>query len=213
MEHINPISDELIAAYLDGKTTPEETRAVLSAMQYDVELREVLSVVTQSDEDVPVSLYPMHCMAADNPHNLCAFYAELYVMRHRGINVDEQVLLQTAKNSHWITGQGTPLYAIGNLMTSLGLSVTQQYDATMDDISNALGVGNDVIVAVDIEKLYPNRPDPDDAPNHAMVVVSVDNKAGEIRLFEPEVYAVKDFQLSAFAIAWKESRNYLVRVL
>lgn len=213
MEHINPISDELIAAYLEGNTTPEETRAILFAMQHDSELREVLSVVTQSNETDAISLYPMQCMAADNPKNLCAFYAELYVLRQRGLSIDEQILLQTAQDNHWVTEQGTPLYAIGNVLASQGLMVTRQYDATIDEIVAALHKENDVIVAVDVEKLYPNRPDPDDAPNHAMVVTAVKNEANVISLFVPEESAVVDFPMSAFMVAWRESRNYMIRVL
>ena len=213
MEHINPISDELIAAYLDGKTTPEETRAILSAMKHDAELREVLSVATQENDSAAISLYPMQCMAAENPKKLCAFYAELYVLRQRGLSVDEQTLLQTAQDNHWVTEQGTPLYAIGNVLASQGLMVTRQYDATINEIVAALQKENDVIVAVDVEKLYPNRPDPDDAPNHAMTVTAVNIDTGVICLFIPEESAVMDFQLDDFMAAWREARNYMIRVL
>ena len=213
MEHINPISDELIAAYLDGKTTPEETRAILFAMQHDAELRDVLSVAAQENDSTAISLYPMQCMAAENPKKLCAFYTELYVLCQRGLSVDEQALLQTAQDNHWVTEQGTPLYAIGNVLASQGQMVTRQYDATIDEIVAALQRENDVIVAVDVEKLYPNRPDPDDAPNHAVVVVAVDKEIDVIQLFEPETGSVMDFQLADFVVAWREARNYMIRVL
>ena len=210
MEHLNPISDEMIAAYLDGNATSEDTQAILSAMQSDAELRDVLSVATQSDGTSAISLYPMQCMAAENPKNLCAFYSELYVLRKRGINVDEQYLLQFAQNNHWVTKQGTPLYAIGNLLTSQGFSVTQQYNASTEDVISALKANNDVIVAVDIEKLYPNRPDPEDAPNHAMVVVGIDEETDSVTMYEPEVNTIMDYHLSNFLSAWNESNNYLV---
>ena len=213
MEHINPISDELIAAYLEGKATPAETRLVLSAMQHDTELREVLSVVTQSDAPVTIPLYPMQSMAAENPNNLCAFFSELYVLRKRGIAVDDHVLLQMAQDNHWLSKQGTPLHAIGQLLASQGLLVTRQYDATISDIQRALQANNEVIVAVDIDKLYPNRPDPDDAPNHAMVITAIDTEADVITLYEPDVNALMDYQLEDFMNAWHESRNYMIRVL
>ena len=213
MEHINPISDELIAAYLEGKATPAETRLVLSAMQHDAELREVLSVVSQSDAPVSISLYPMQSMAADEPHKLCAFYSELYVLRKRGIETSESELLQLAHEHRWVTEQGTPLHAIGQLLASQGLMITRQYDATISDIQRALQANNEVIVAVDIDKLYPNRPDPDDAPNHAMVITAIDTEVEVITLYEPDVNDLMDYQLEVFMNAWKESRNYMIRVL
>ena len=40
------ISDELLAAYLDGNTTMEETKQVLEAIQVDENLKEVIDIAT-----------------------------------------------------------------------------------------------------------------------------------------------------------------------
>ena len=213
MKSNNHISDELIAAYLEGNATLPEVQKLLAAIQNDPELRETMQILMEDEEQAVTALYPMLCMAAENPHKLCAFFSELYILRKRGITVDNHALLQLAKDNHWVTDQGTPLHAIGQVLASQGLMITRQYDASIEDIQHALQADNDIIVAVDIEKLYPNRPDPDDAPNHAMVVVNINEELDDITIFEPEVYATMDFQLSDFLKAWHESRNYMVRVL
>ena len=213
MRNTDTISDQLIAAFLDGNATPEETRTVLSALPHDAGLREVLSVVTRSGQISDLSPYPMQSMAAANTDNLCAFLSELYILRQRGLNLDSRTLLQQAQDNRWVTDKGTPLHSVGCLLASQGLMITRRYDATMDDILAALQNNNEVIAAVDNDKLYPNRPDPEDAPDHMVVVRAVDQANDCITLFEPQVGDVMDFSLSDFLKAWHESRNYMIRVL
>ena len=45
------ISDELLAAYLDGNTNEAETLEVLNAVKTDPELREVLDIALSIEED------------------------------------------------------------------------------------------------------------------------------------------------------------------
>lgn len=51
------ISDELLAAYLDGNTNKEETQQVLQALKTDKTLQEVLQVAIQTDKEVSPSPY------------------------------------------------------------------------------------------------------------------------------------------------------------
>ena len=78
-------------------------------------------------------------------------------------------LFDVAKDNHWIRRAGTPLHCIGNLMDYKRLTVTRKYDATVEDLCAALEHGQGVIAAVDCDKLYPERPDEEDATNHAIV--------------------------------------------
>lgn len=204
--------DNLIAVYLDGKASPTEVRELLAEIKVNPSLRETLEVCLQTDEEQELA-YPMLRMAAENQKNLCAFYAELFVLQHRDMPIDASSLLESAQANHWVTEHGTPLYAIGQLLASQGLMVTRQYDAAITDILAALKANNEVMAAVDNDKLYPNRPDEEDAPNHVVVVLSVDEPDDTITLFEPQANAIMDFSLSDFLKAWHESRNYLVRVL
>ena len=45
-----PISDELLAAFLDGNTSAQETRRVVSALATDDELRQLVSTLLLVDD-------------------------------------------------------------------------------------------------------------------------------------------------------------------
>lgn len=204
--------DNLTAVYLDGKATPAEVRELLAELKVSPSLRETLDICVQTDEEQEWA-YPMLRMAAETKDNLCDFLCELYILKQRGIECESEELLEKARVNKWVQPSGTPLHAIGQLLASQGLMVTRQYEATILDIKNAIDANNEVIAVVDSDKLYPERPDEEDAPNHAVVVLSVDEEQNIISLFEPEVCATMEFALSDFLKAWHESRNYLVRVL
>lgn len=208
----NIISDELLAAYLEGNTTPAETMQVLQAMKTDTVLRETLEVAMSLDEEREMAL-PMMQMAAESGENLCSVMCEAYILRHRDILFEEDELLQIARKNHWLKAKGTPLHSIGKLLAHEGLLVVRKYDANIEDIIQALSLDNDVIVALDRDKLYPELPDEEDAANHAVVVTSIDLHAKTISLYDPPQLSIVSFQFSTFENAWKESQHYMVRVL
>lgn len=204
--------DNLIAAFFDGNATPAEVRELLAEIKVNPVLRETLEISVQMEEEQETA-YPMLRMAAETKDNLCDFLCELYVLKQRGIEVKAEEVLAIARSNKWVQPSGTPLHAIGQLLASQGLMVTRQYEATLQDIQNALAANNEVIAVIDSDKLYPGRPDEEDVPNHAVVVLAVDEKQNRIALFEPEVCTTIEFSLADFVIAWNESRNYIVRVL
>ena len=204
--------NNLMAVYLDGQATPAEVRELLAEIKVNPTLRETLEICLQTEEELEWA-YPMLRMAAEAKDNLCDFLCELYILQQRGLEYNSEDMLAMARASKWVQPSGTPLHAIGQLLASQGLMVTRQYEATLLDIKNALDANNEVIVVVDSDKLYPERPDEEDAPNHAVVVLAVDEEQNIISLFEPEVCATMEFAFADFLKAWHESRNYLVRVL
>lgn len=204
--------DNLIAVYLEGKASPTEVRELLAELKVNPSLRETLEVCLQTDEEQELT-YPMLRMAAETKDNLCDFLCELYILQQRGMEYVTEGLLDLARTNKWAQPSGTPLHAIGQLLASQGLMVTRQYEATILDIKKALGANNEVVAVVDSDKLYPERHDEEDAPNHAVVILAVDEKQNLISLFEPEVCETMEFALDDFLKAWHESRNYLVRVL
>ena len=204
--------DNIIAVYLDGTATPDEVRELLAEIRVNPVLRETLEIAMQIDEEHELA-YPMLRMAAETKDNLCDFMCELYILKRRGIEVNATELLAKARANKWVQSSGTPLYAIGQLLALQGLMVTRQYEATLQDIQTALTANNEVIAVIDSEKLYPERPDEEDAPNHAVVVLGINEKQNSIALFEPEVCTTMEFSLADFLSAWHESRNYMVRVL
>ena len=208
------ISDELLAAYLDGNTNEAETLEVLNAIKTDPELREVLDIAFSIEED-EVEAYdtlPMMKLAAESGTNICSVLCESFVLHRRDVPFEESGLLSLAQQNHWLTPQGSPLHAVGQLLAYYDLMVTRRYDATIDDIYKALAVDNDVLVVVDGDKLYEGREDLEDAPNHAVVVLSIEQKT--VRLFDPSASTAHVIvPMQYFLRAWKESHNYMVRVL
>ena len=208
------ISDELLAAYLDGNTCKEETEQILQAMKSDDSLRETLDIALQVDEAdyARFEELPMLQKAALGGENICAVLCEIFILHRRGLPYDEVWLLNTARRRDWLKPEGTPLYCLGNLLSYSGLFVSRKYDATLDDIRHALQKDNDVVVGVDREKLYAEDIDLEDLTNHAVVVTHVDEDS--VNVFDPyeEPYNSK-IPLPDFINAWKESHNYMIQIL
>ena len=201
--------DNLIAAYMDGSASPSEVRSLLKAVKTNPSLREMMDVLSQVDE-AEGDAYPMFRMAAETKDNLCDFLCELFILRQRNIPFDKDELLSIARKNGWVQPSGTPLHAIGQLLASQGLTVTRRYDASLHDIQTALAAKKSVITVIDSDKIYPERPDEEDAPNHAVVVMAVDESEDTITLYEPDAYSTLDFSLADFLAGWHESKNYLI---
>ena len=222
MKKNNIISDELLAAYLDGNTSKEETLEVLKAIKNDSELKEALGIAMSLEEDShpattvnlqSVDELPMMRMAAESGENICSVLCEAYILQRRHIGVEKDCLLATAREHHWLRPNGVPLHAIGQLLSHHGLIVSRKYDGSLDAIAEALGRDNDVIVAVDSDKLYPNIPDEEDAANHAVVVTAIDKHNDTVTIYDPQHNRQGTIISYQFNQAWRESCYYMVCVL
>lgn len=211
----NFISDEQLAAYLDGNLTEAETCEVLRAMKSDKELSEILGIALDVDETTPVpyDVLPMMQLAAESGNNICSILCEAYILNRREVPFSEHELLDLAQKNHWLTPQGSPLHSIGQLLAHYGLMVTRKYDANIQDIHDALASDNDVIVAVDSDKLCHGREDLDDVPNHAVVVTKIDTITEIVTIFDPQENSELSLPVARFEQAWKMSHCYMVRVL
>lgn len=208
MENKQDISDELLAAYLEGNVNEQEAAQVLEAVRTDDELQQVLDIALLLEDAEEEQ--PMLQMAAEGSRNLCDVQCEAFILQRCGISCTIDELLEIAKEHHWIRRAGTPLDCIGNLMEHKGLKVIRRHRATLDDVREALVTGCGVIAAVDSDKLYPERPDEEDATNHAVVVTGI--KEDVVTIYDPENIPEADFPLQLFLSAWNESRNYMVSV-
>lgn len=225
---------------LQTDATLREALTVALRLEEDAQ-QQSSSISTLNLQPSTLPLIPLLRLAADKgelpaaadilqTRNLCGWLCELYILRRRGLDVDLKQLLTTAVDNGWLRPEGTPLHAIGQLLAHQGQLVTHTYDATLDDIACALALDNDIIVCVDSDKLHPGQPDEEDAPNHALVVTGLDLAAETITLYDPAESAAdstmqtpstddnsllteSSYPLSLFQYAWRESHNYLVRVL
>ena len=221
MENKDIISDELLAAFLDGNTSKEETQQVLQALRSDKQLQEVLDVALKTDEDTTLILHnptvsfeilPMLQKAAISGENICAVLCEIFILHRRQLPYDEEWLLNTARRKDWLKPEGTPLYCLGNLLAYSGMFVTRKYDSSLEDIKQAIKKDNDVVVGVDREKLYAEEVDLEDLTNHAVVVTHIENNI--VTIFDPyEEPYISNIPLQDFLNAWKESHNYMIQVL
>ena len=220
------LSTEMIAAYLDGHATPAECRQVLNALQHDKQLRELLQVSLMVDAEMGVlnhqqDYLPMAALAADcGEDSYCCLECEKYIMRQHGLNYDELQLLHDATCNGWLKENGTALHNVGRHLEAAGLVVVRQYEASVQDIAKALSNGEGVIVAVDGGELLGSQhiEQLEDTyigamPDHTVVVTNYNEGKDEIIIFDPNSPNQQDsYNLSQFANAWADSKNYLVTI-
>ncbi len=224
---VNNIPAEVLAAFLDGNATAQESKEILDALSEDAELRELFHISQSADTELGLmpqecEFIPMTAMAATcKEENYCCLECEKYILRRFNIAFDEQQLLQNAIQNGWQKEKGTALHNVGRHLESEGLVVTRQYNASVDDIANALNENESVIVAVDGGELLGNRAEEimediviGQIPDHTVVVLSLDTDNKTITLFDPNSPNVEDtYPIEQFKDAWNDSKNYLVTII
>lgn len=208
--HNSRISDELLAAFLDGNVNEAEAAKVVSSIGDDSELAEILSLSLEIDREVQEEkerLLPMWALAAANPENLCSFECEAFILQHLDYDIDHWSLLETAKANNWVREEGTPLHHVGRLLELKGLHVERKYDSTLKDLKEVIDSGKQVIVIVDkniIEcKKIGQRPS-----YHAIYVTGVDDN--DVEYLELESLLDTPIERDIFLKAWNVSGNYMV---
>ncbi len=207
------LTDEILAAFIEGNATAEETAAVLLAAKGDARLRELLSLAIPRDSGIPM----LAQAASGESDKLCNVRCEQYVLQCFGITVSEKELAGKALSEDWLKDGGTPLFRIGSLCSIYGLSVTRKYHASPEDIRGALSEGCQVIVAVDggeIDGDLEAEALEDDfigkIPDHALVVLSCRDKVVCYNPFRGDV--PQEIPEDRFIDAWDDSNNYMVKI-
>lgn len=207
----NNISDELLAAFLDGNVNADEANKILSAIGNDMELTEILSLsdeidnVTHNEER---RIIPMWALAAANPNNLCSFECEAFILQHLDYDIDNWTLLETAKANNWVREDGTPLHHVGRLLELKGLHVDRKYDATLQDLENALDNYEEVIAVVD-RSIIEKSEDGGHPLFHAVYITSVEED-GAVMYLNLDTMLEDTVEKDDFLKAWKCSGNYMV---
>jgi len=189
---------------------PEIERTIIESRRtaYSQEL------LDEYGEFIPASAY-----AADDGNNLCDFECESYLLHQFGIEIDRDKLAKDSKNNYWLRNEGTPLFNIGKLLEINGLFVSRIYDGDLDKLCETLKTCK-VIAVVNGDMLLEKESDvladdlnPEDCPNHAIVVESISKETGKVRIFNP---ALDDkicyCPINTFLEAWYESNNYMLAV-
>ena len=218
MSENNYISDELLAAFLDGNTNAEDTMCVLKAAEHDLELQEIIRIAREVDEDmatiVKPTVIPMTAMAAKTKENyLCDVECEEFVLHQLGIEVTHKSLLDTAYKNCWLKDKGMPLYNIGRLLEKNNLSISRRYNSTIEEIDRLLSAGNQLIAVVEDSLLCNVLSSENQYPNHAVAISSISIQNDEIILFNPNTdEELTSYSIPLFEKAWRQSNNYLVVV-
>ena len=216
MNDKNQISDELLAAFLDGNTNAEDTMRVLNAAEQDMELQEIIRIASEVDEDMAITIkptiIPMTAMAAKKKETyLCDIECEEFVLHQFGIEVTHKSLLDTAYKNCWLKDKGMPLYNIGRLLEKNNLSVSRRYNSTIEEVVRLLSAGNQLIAVVDDTLLGNAQSSANQHPNHAVAISSISVETDEIILFNPNTdEELTKYSISSFMEAWRQSNNYLV---
>ena len=216
MNDKNQISDELLAAFLDGNTNAEDTMRVLNAAEQDIELQEIIRIASEVDEDMAITIkptiIPMTAMAAKKKETyLCDIECEEFVLHQFGIEITHKSLLDTAYKNCWLKDKGMPLYNIGRLLEKNNLSVSRRYNSTIEEVVRLLSAGNQLIAVVDDSLLGNAQSSANQHPNHAVAISSISVETDEIILFNPNTdEELTKYSISSFMEAWRQSNNYLV---
>jgi hypothetical protein len=204
------ISDEDLAAYLDGNVSEEDAANVLSSISNDMEVAEIVALSPLIDKQIVANnnkLLPMWALAAANQDNLCSFECEAFILRHLGFDIDHWSLLEEAKANNWVREDGTPLHHVGRLLELKGLYVERKYDTTLDSLEKATDSGKQVIVIIDKNVLDGNVV-AENAKYHAIYVTWVEN--GDIEYLNLDTLLDESIDHDKFMEAWKCSGNYMV---
>ena len=209
---------------LSGKTTPKETLNILETLAIDPALEEqVVSMrrAAYSKElmDDYGSFIPVGSMAADDDSNMCDFKCELKILGLAGKNVPQEELASTSRRNYWLRSLGTPLFNMGKLLEKEGFLVNRKYDASINDLIDDLKkhyvivvVNGDVLKGIN-QDVFADDFSFEDNPNHAVLVLSVDQQNETVELYNPaEQSNSKQYTLGLFVDAWSESHNYTVTV-
>lgn len=209
------ISEELLAAFMEGKTNLEDTALVLKALAEDEDLQEeyvllkkLNAIMGENDEQIDV--FNPIALAADSGDNLCDFQCEQYILKRREIDFDTLSLSEEAKNNRWLREKGTPLHSVGRILEQNDLIVMRRYRAEIKDVRNAINAGYDVIAIVNNNKLNDCKSEKDIA-YHAVVVNDINVK--EVILYDPATNNDEEvYSLANFEEAWKDAKSYLAKV-
>lgn len=221
----NNISSEVLAAFLDGNATAQESELVLDSLSEDAELRELLRISQSVDSELGMvpqecEFLPMTALAATcEEETYCCLECEKYILRDLEVEFDEHQMLQDAIQNGWQKEEGTALHNVGRHLEAKGLLVTRQYKATIRELKIALDSGAHVIVAVDGGELLGNRKNEVDEdiligsiPDHTVVVLSHDEST--ITVYDPNSSNSMDtYTIEQFEDAWNDSKNYLVTIM
>ena len=214
------ITDEMLAAYLDGNATEEEQIAISNS---DINMSSLINDVRLSSEvDIPsdfamdMDINPYMQMYPDT----CAIKSQQLILNDFGIPCTEDDLVKYSAEHGWYNGNGTNMEDVGNLLEDAGIQCTRQCDANVFNLVSELSKGHKVIVGVDSGELWGNRFTEwlkdfflGVTPDHALLVTGIDTSDPnnvKVLVTDPGTgEAGKAYPLEQFMDAWSDASCYM----
>lgn len=206
----NYLSDEDLAAFLDGNVDELETASTCSSLSSDYEASTILALSPNIDFAVETEMHrilPVWALAAANPQNMCSFDCEIFILKKQNFDIDHWSLLETAKANNWLREFGTPLHHVGRLLELKGMHVERKYDAGTSDLAEALDNGRHVIAIVD-KNIMEGKPAEARPRYHAIYIRKIDDK--NIYYISTDTGQEQLIAIDKFLKAWECSGNYMV---
>lgn len=222
------ISDELLALFVEGRTTVEESAAVLAAAKEDLDIRYYLETaiedglffknqVLENAASKPVCQIkplPAIALAASGVANDCVVKCEQYILGQRGLQNQYEKLAKQTRHHDWLRKDGTPLYNIGRLLELAQLSVSRRFSGTLDDMQRELNGNCSIIVALNASRLSNPQFRTSAVCDHAVVVTEINKDEGYVELYDPQGGNQADrYPVETFLRAWKPSKNFFVSII
>ena len=227
------ISDELLALFVEGRTTVEESAAILAAAKENLDIRYYLETaiedemffkikVSENAASKPVcQIYnlkfiplPATALAASGVANDCVVKCEAFVLSKFGKDSQYKKLYRKARHHDWLRKDGTPLYNIGRLLELAQLSVSRRFGGTLDDMLGELNGNCSVIVALNVGRLENPQSRSSTVCDHAVVVTEINKDEDYVELYDPQSSNQTDrFPVETFLRAWKPSKNFFVSII
>jgi len=227
------ISDELLALFVEGRTTVEESAAVLAAAKENLDIRYYLETaiedgmffktkVSENAASKPVcQLYnlnikhlPVMRAAASSKTNDCVVKCEAFVLSKFGKDSQYKKLHREARHHDWLRKEGTPLYNIGRLLELAQLSVSRRFGGTIDEMQSELNGNCSIIVALNAGRLENPQSRSSAVCDHAVVVTEINQDEGYVELYDPQSGNQADrYPVETFLRAWKPSKNFFVSII
>lgn len=211
--------------FLNERTSPEEALQILEEAAFNPEMEKVsvlarIQSYTQNLIENFGYFIPAGSFAADDGQGLCDLQCEAFILKREGVNVEDDLLAEESKNNYWLRdGVGTPLFKMGKLLERKGFLVNRFIGASLEKLKKDLEDFS-IIVVVNEDTLSGKHHDifdedfnTDSNPNHAIVVLSINENNQTVTLFNPSRKEDSvDYPVDTFLSAWGESGNYEVTV-
>ena len=227
------ITDELLALFIEGRTTIEESATILAAAMDDMSIRSLIEEaiedgiffkrdVSKNSSAISVcQTYALHSrhlpimrLAASSETNDCVVKCEEYVLNQFAKESQYKRLSKEARQNNWLQKEGTPLHNIGRLSELAGLSVSRRFRGTLEDIQKELEGNCSVIVALNAARLNQSSSKGTSLCDHAVVVTEIDEENNIVELYDPQsLDTTVKCPTDAFLKAWKTSKNFFVSIV